>query len=207
MTLLLLIRHGTNDSVKENKLAGWLPGVNLNEEGRTQAQQLAARLEGVPIAAIYCSPLERAVQTAEPLAQARGLEIQVRDRLGEMLIGDWSGGNIEELAKTETWRLFQVCPSMTRLPNGETGQELQARAVAELDVICAAHPKDTVAIFSHADVIKAIIAYYAGTHLDNFQRLVVSPVSVSVVRVGQGWPRIFRLNDVGRLDDLVEGDK
>ncbi len=207
MTQLLFIRHGTNDSLTQNKLVGWLPGINLNDEGRAQAQRLVTRLEGVPIAAIYCSPLERAVQTAEPLAQARGLEIQVRHRLGETLIGDWSGGNIAELAKTETWQLFQQCPSVTRLPNGETGQELQARAVAELDAICAAHPQDTVAVFSHADVIKAIVAYYAGMHLDHFQRLVVSPASVSVVRVGGGRPRVFRLNDVGRVDDLVEGDK
>jgi probable phosphomutase (TIGR03848 family) len=203
MTQLLLIRHAANDSLKQNTLAGWTPGVALNEEGLAQAQALVARLEGVPIAAIYTSPLERALQTAEPLARARGLAIQVHDGLGELHTGDWSGGNIEELAKTDTWRLFQIYPSLTRLPNGETGQEMQARAIAGLEAICAAHPDDTVVIVSHSDVIKAIIAYYAGTHLDHFQRLVVSPASISVVWTGQFGARLFRLNDTGRMDDLV----
>ncbi len=203
MTQLLFIRHATNDSIAENKLAGWQPGVNLNDEGRAQAQRLVARLEGVPLAAIYSSPLERAVQTAEPLARARGLDIRVRERLGELHMGDWTGGDIKELAQTETWRLFQVYPSGTRLPGGETAQDMQTRAVAELDAICAAHPQDTVAIVSHADVIKAIIAYYAGAHLDHFQRIVVSPASISVVRTGKFGPSLFRLNDTGRLDDLI----
>jgi probable phosphomutase (TIGR03848 family) len=203
MTQLLLIRHATNDSLKSDTLAGWTPGVHLNDEGRAQAQALAARLEGVPIAAIYSSPLERAVQTAEPLAQARGLQIHVRDGLGELHVGDWSGGNYKELAKTETWQLFQVRPSGTRLPNGETGQEMQARAVAELDAICAAHPADTVAVISHADVIKAILCYYVGAHLDQFQRIAVSPASISVVWVGKFGARVFRLNDTGRTDDLI----
>lgn len=203
MTQLLLIRHAANDSLKNNTLAGWMPGVNLNEEGRAQAQALAARLEGVPIAAIYSSPLERAMQTAEPLAQARGLPVQARDGLGELHVGDWSGGNYKELSKTETWQLFQVYPSGTRLPNGETGQDMQTRAVAELEAICAAHPEDTVAIFSHSDVIKAVIAYYVGAHLDHFQRILVSPASITVIQTGKFGPRLFRLNDTGRTDDLV----
>lgn len=202
MTQLILIRHATNDSLKTNTLAGWLPGVNLNEEGRAQAQTLVSRLEGVPIAAIYSSPLERAVQTAEPLARARGLEIHVRNGLGEVHVGDWSGGKIEELAKTETWQRFQVCPSITRLPNGETGQEMQARAVAELKAICAAHPTDTVAIFSHGDIIKAVLVYYVGAHLDHFQRFVISPASISVVSIDKSTPRILRVNDTGRMDDI-----
>lgn len=206
MTQLLLIRHAANDAMKEKKLAGWLPGVDLNAEGRAQAQALAARLEGTPIAAIYSSPLERALQTAEPLARARGLDIQVRERLGEMHVGDWSGGDVEELAQTETWRLFQACPSRTRLSNGETGQEMQARAVAELEAICAAHPQESVAIFSHADVIKAAVAYYVGMHLDHFQRIIISPASISVVWTSPAGARLFRLNDTGRVDDLGRAD-
>ncbi|MBN1889934.1 MAG: MSMEG_4193 family putative phosphomutase [Thermoflexales bacterium] len=203
MTQLLLIRHATNDSLKADKLTGWTPGVTLNEEGLAQARTLVTRLEGVPIAAIYSSPLERAVQTAQPLAQARGLEIQARAGLGEVHIGDWTGRSISELIQTDTWRQFQVQPSLTRFPNGESGQEMQARAVAELDAICTAHPGDTVAIFSHADVIKAIVAYYAGLHMDHFQRLVVSPASISVVWAGPSGSRLVRLNDTGRLDDLI----
>jgi probable phosphomutase (TIGR03848 family) len=203
MTQLLLIRHATNDSLEADKLTGWTPGVNLNEEGLAQARALVPRLEGVPIAAIYSSPLERAVQTAQALAQARGLDIQVRPGLGEVHIGDWTGKSIAELAQTDTWRQFQVQPSLTRLPNGESGQEMQARAIAELDAICTAYPEDTVAIFSHADVIKAIVAYYAGLHLDHFQRLVVSPASINVVWVGPSGARLVRLNDTGRMDELA----
>lgn len=202
MTSLLLIRHATNDYIETQRIAGWLPGVHLNEHGRAQAQALVARLEGVPIAAIYSSPLERAVQTAEPLAQARGLEIRARDGLGETHTGDWDGLPLKELAQTKTWQMFQVCPSLTRLPNGETGLEMQTRALAELDVICAAHPQDTVAIFTHADIIKAVLAFYLGAHLDHFQRIVISPASISVVSIDKGNPHILRVNDTGRMDDI-----
>jgi probable phosphoglycerate mutase len=203
MTQLLLIRHGANDSLKTNKLAGWTPGINLNAEGFAQAQALVARLKGVPIAAIYSSPLERAVQTAEPLAAARGLEIHARERLGETRIGDWTGCDINDLSQTDTWRMYHIHPSGTRPPNGETAQETLARFLAELDSICAAHSKDTVAVFTHADPIKLLIAHYAGAHIDHFHRITVAPASVSVVRLGARGPQVFRVNDTGQMDDLI----
>lgn len=202
MTVLLLIRHASNDTLKKNTLAGWTPGVQLNGEGRAQAQALVARLEGIPIAAIYCSPLERALQTAEPLAAARGLQVQVRPGLGETHVGDWSGRSIKQLARTKTWRLFQLQPSLTRLPNGETGLEMQGRATLEVEAICAAHPRQVVAIVSHADIIKALIAHYVGAHLDHFQRFIISPASISVVWIGPAGPRLVRLNDTGHLEDI-----
>jgi probable phosphoglycerate mutase len=202
MTALFLIRHAANDFVKEGKMAGWLPDVHLNDEGRQQAGQMAARMDKIVLDAIYSSPLERAGETAEYLARPRGLEVQRRESLGEIRIGAWEGQKIEDLNKTDEWRMFQVYPSGARLPGGETGRQMQMRAVGEVESICAAHPEGSVAIVSHADTIKAVVAHYAGIHLDLFQRLVVSPASVTVLWIGPWGPRVVRLNDAGPLDEI-----
>lgn len=207
MTTLLLIRHAANDFIQDGKLAGWLPDVHLNGQGHQQAEQLAARMEKVELDAIYSSPLERAAQTAKYLAQPRGLEVQQREGLGEIHIGAWEGQKIEDLNKTDEWRMFQVYPSGARPPGGETGREMQMRVVDEVESICAAHPQGTVAIVSHADTIKAIVAHYAGIHLDLFQRLVVSPASVTVLWVGLWGPRLVRFNDAGPLDEIKPPQK
>jgi probable phosphomutase (TIGR03848 family) len=202
MTALFLIRHAANDFTKEEKLAGWLPGVHLNDEGRQQAGQMAARMDKVKLDAIYSSPLERAVETAEYLAKPRGLEIQPREGLGEIRIGQWEGRKIDDLNKSDEWRMFQFYPSGARPPGGESGRQVQTRAVDEVEAICAAHPEGVVAIVSHADTIKAIVAHYAGVHLDLFQRIVISPASVSVIWIGPHGPRLVRLNDAGPLDEI-----
>jgi len=202
MTALFLIRHAANDFVKDGKMAGWLPDVHLNDEGRQQAEQMAARMDKIVLDAIYSSPLERAVETAEYLARPRGLEIQRRENLGEIRVGAWEGQKIEDLNKTDEWRMFQVYPSGAPLPGGENGRQMQMRAVSEVESICAAHPEGSVAIVSHADTVKAIVAHYAGIHLDLFQRLVVSPASVTVLWLGPWGPRVVRLNDAGPLDEL-----
>ena len=202
MTALFLIRHAANDFVKDGKMAGWTPDVHINDEGRQQAEQMAARMDKVVLDAIYSSPLERAVETAEYLARPRGLEVQQRKDLGEIHVGAWEGQKIEDLNKTDEWRMFQVYPSGTRPPGGETARQTQMRAVGEIEFICAMHPEGTVAIVSHADTIKAIVAHYAGIHLDLFQRLVVSPASVTVLWIGPWGPRVVRLNDAEPLHDL-----
>jgi len=202
MTMLFLIRHAANDFVKDGKLSGWLPDVHLNDEGHKQAEQMAARMGQVRLDAIYSSPLERAVETAEYLARSRGLEIQKREDLGEIRVGAWEGQKIEDLNKTDEWRMFQMYPSGARPPQGESGRQLQTRAVDQVEAICAAHPEGSVAIVSHADTIKAIVAHYAGVHLDLFQRLVVSPASVTVIWIGPWGPRLIRLNDAGPLEDI-----
>ena len=202
MTALFLIRHAANNFTKEEKLAGWLPGVHLNDEGHQQAGQMAVRMDKVKLDAIYSSPLERAVETAEYLARPRGLEIQPREGLGEIRMGQWEGQKIDDLNKSDEWRLFQFYPSGARPPGGETGRQVQMRAVDEIEAICAAHPEGSVAIVSHADTIKAIVAHYAGVHLDLFQRVVISPASVSVIWVSPHGPRLVRLNDAGPLDEL-----
>ena len=202
MTALFLIRHAANNFTQEEKLAGWLPGVHLNDEGHQQAGQMAAKMDKVKLDAIYSSPLERAVETAEYLAKPRGLEIQPREGLGEIRMGQWEGQKMDDLNKSDEWRMFQFYPSGARPPGGETGRQVQMRAVDEVEAICAAHPEGSIAIVSHSDTLKAIVAHYAGIHLDLFQRLVISPASVSVIWIGPHGPRLVRLNDAGPLDEL-----
>lgn len=198
MTDLLLIRHATNDWVGE-RLAGWTPGVHLNAEGSQQALRLAARLANWPIVAIYSSPLERAMETAEPLAAQHALSVHVLEAIGETRYGDWTGQALKELAQQPEWRRVLVNPSGARFPNGEGLAEMQARMVAALEQIHAAHPKGVVAVFSHADPIKSALAHYAGIHLDLFQRIVVSPASISWIKLTPHGPRVMCVNDTGEL--------
>lgn len=202
MTTLFLIRHAANDYVKDGKLAGRLPAIHLNEEGHTQAEQMAARMGQVKLDAIYSSPLERAVETAEYLARSRGMEIQRRGGLNEIDIGAWQDQKIDDLNKTDEWRMFQIYPSGARPPGGESGRQMQMRVMSEVEAICAEHPEGNVAIVGHADTLKAIVAHYAGIHLDLFQRLIVSPASVSVIWLGPWGPRVIRFNDAGPLDEI-----
>lgn len=199
MTQILLIRHAVNDVMKAKKLAGWMPGVHLNEEGLQQSDALAERLRHLQITAIYASPLERTSETAAPLAKALGLEVQQREGLGEVRYGDWTGQALEDLSKLEQWRVVQIYPSGMRFPGGEAMREMQARIVNELEAIGADHPREIVAVFSHADVIKAALAHYLGVHLDLFQRIVIDPTSVSVVTLTRFGPRVSRVNDTGEL--------
>jgi probable phosphomutase (TIGR03848 family) len=199
MTQILLIRHAVNDVMKAKRLAGWLPDVHLNEEGRQQATSLIDRLRDVPIHAIYASPLDRTRETAEPLAQQRGLEVFVRDELGEVRYGDWTGQSLEELSKQDAWKIVQMYPSGMRFPGGEAIREMQARVVGALESLAADHPRQIVAVFSHADVIKAALAHYLGVHLDLFQRIVIDPASISVLGLSPWGPRVLRVNDAGPL--------
>ena len=193
-TTLLLIRHALNDWVGK-RLAGWTPEVHLNDKGRAQAQALAQRLADRPLAAVYTSPLERAVETAQAIAAPHRLEVQVREGVGEVRYGAWTGKSLKELSQEDAWRMVQVYPSGARFPGGEMIREMQARAVAEIDAIVAAHPEQMVAVVSHADVIKAVLAHYVGLHLDLFQRLVISPASLSVLAFTPMGPRLLCLND------------
>ena len=200
MTQLVLIRHATNDWVRQGLLAGWTPGVHLNEEGRSQAQALGERLARSQLDAVYSSPLERALETAQAVAAPHGLEVQIREGIGEVQYGEWNGRSLRELVKKPLWRSVQVYPSGTRFPSGETIGEMQARVVAALDEIRSAHPKGIVAAVAHADIIKAATAFFVGVPLDLFQRLVISPASVTIVSFGPFGPRLLRMNDVGELE-------
>jgi probable phosphomutase (TIGR03848 family) len=196
MTTLILIRHGHTDWA-DKKLAGWLPDVHLSELGQQQAQDLVERLRPIELAAIYSSPLERTLETAQPIAKARGLKINKVPNLGEVKCGDWQGLSLKALAQKKEWKSVQASPSTFAFPNGESFREMQSRAVAAVEQISAAHETGAVALFSHGDVIKVIVAYYSGIALDNFQRIAISPASISVIAIGPFGARIGRLNDTG----------
>jgi probable phosphoglycerate mutase len=204
MTRLLLIRHGANDAHKSGVLPGWMPGIHLNQMGQAQAEALAQRLTTVEIAAVYASPLERALETAEIIAAPHGLPVVVREELGDIHAGRWTGQPLEKLCKRRLWRQVQFVPSVVRLPGGESFQEVQVRAVAELERLCSAHPQQAIAVVSHADVIKTVVAYTIGLHLDLFQRLVIAPASLTVLDLGGLMPRLLCLNDVSHLAVVSE---
>jgi probable phosphomutase (TIGR03848 family) len=201
MTLLLLVRHGTTDAAGK-RLTGWSRGVHLNARGREEASRLAERLDGVRVDAIYTSPLERCRVTIAPLARRRGLTVIARRGLLEVDYGEWTGRSISQLRRTRLWRVVQRSPSTVRFPGGESLLEVQARAVAELDAIAAAHPKQTVVLVTHADVIKLLIAHLVGMHADHLQRLVVDPGSVTVVALDDGVAALVKANDTGGLESL-----
>jgi probable phosphoglycerate mutase len=193
MMNLLLIRHALNDWVGE-RLAGWAPDVHLNEKGRAQATALAQRLATVPLAAVYSSPLDRTMETARTVAEAHGLAVQEREGLGETRFGDWTGRTLKELKEEELWPVVQVYPSGARFPGGESLREVQARIVAALDAVRDAHLAQTVAVVSHSDPIKMAVAHYAGLPLDLFQRLTISPASVTAFTFTRFGPRLICLN-------------
>jgi len=205
MRLLLLLRHAVTDHTGA-RLSGWMPGLHLTEQGREQAEALAGRLAPVPVDALYASPLERCQETAAVLAKARGLEMSTLQDLGEVRYGDWTGRTIKELAKEPLWKVVQATPSAARFPDGESLYEMQARAVLAVERLRGAHPRQTVAVCSHADVIKAVVCHYLGMHLDLFQRVVVSPASVTAIAFGPA-PYLARLNDTGGNADLAPPPK
>lgn len=195
MPLLLLIRHGENDFVKTGKLAGQLPEVHLNEKGRQQAEELAQALGNLPLQAIYSSPLERARETAAPLAAKLGLEAQIRPGLIETGIGEWAGRELKTLRKLPEWKTVQASPSRFRFPGGESFVECQARLVGEIESIARAHKSDEIiACVSHSDPIKLITAYYLGMPLDHFQRLGCDTASVTVLLLGEKGVLLSKLN-------------
>jgi len=199
MTLLLLIRHGENEYTRTGKLAGWTKSVHLNEAGQKQVLALAERLAQVPIEAIYSSPLERALDTAAPLARAKKLRVKISEGLGEVRYGAWTGRSLKVLARTKLWRVVQQHPSAMQFPEGETFRGVQTRALDAIEQIARAHahPKAIVAAVSHGDVIKLIVAHYLGMPLDLFQRLVINTASVTLLRLGHGHPVLVKLNDTG----------
>jgi probable phosphoglycerate mutase len=200
MAYILLVRHGQNDWVKKNRLAGWTPGVHLNEEGQKQVEELAQRLSQLPIKAIYSSPLERCLETAAALAQPHKLDIHPLEAVGEVRYGEWEGKKIKKLAKEKAWYAVQHFPSRFRFPGGESFIEVQQRAIDAIETLNIQHKKEMIAIISHADVIKLVLAYYMGTHLDLFQRIGLSPASVSVLALGEkAGVQVLRVNDNGPL--------
>jgi probable phosphoglycerate mutase len=195
MPTILLIRHGETNFVKEGRLSGRLPNVHLNEKGRAQAKALAEKLAQAPIKAVYSSPLERAYQTAEPIAQALGLEVVLRPGLIETDCGEWQGKSLKSLRRLKLWRSLHNSPSLFRFPGGESIAESQRRICSELETLYAQHQADDLIVcVSHADPIRMAVAFLLGMPLDHYHRLFIAPASITALHLGDSGPRLLTLN-------------
>jgi probable phosphomutase (TIGR03848 family) len=195
MPVFLLIRHGENDYVKKGLMAGRLPGVHLNKKGCKQAQAVADKLVGAPVKAIYSSPLERAVETAEPISQALALEVILRPGLIEVDIGEWQNQSVKQLSRQKIWKTVNHAPSRMQFPGGESFAEAQIRIGNEIGILSKQHePKDLVICVSHADPIRLAVAYFLGLPLDLFQRLYIAPASITAMDIGEVGSKLLTLN-------------
>ncbi|TGN73213.1 MSMEG_4193 family putative phosphomutase [Streptomyces bauhiniae] len=209
MPTLILVRHGRSTANTAGLLAGWTPGVALDERGTEQAAALPGRLDGLPLAEIVVSPLQRCQETMRPLLDARpGLTPRTDDRIGECHYGDWSGRKLAELKDEPLMEVVQTHPSAAAFPGGESMREMQARAVAAVRDwnarVEAEHGPDAVYLMcSHGDIIKSIVADALGLHLDLFQRVSVEPCSVTAIRYTRLRPYLVRLGETGDLASLA----
>lgn len=196
-TLVLLVRHGQTPTTGST-LPGRARGLHLADSGCAQADAAAARIGHLTkVSAIYASPLERTRETAKPIAAALGLKVQIDRGLLECEFGDWTGAKLGDLRKLPEWNTVQRYPSGFRFPNGESFAEMQTRMVGALDKLVARHPGETIVAVSHADPIKAAVAQALGTHLDLFQRIVISPCSISAILYSSGGPAVLATNSTG----------
>ncbi|HJR24226.1 MAG TPA: MSMEG_4193 family putative phosphomutase [Acidimicrobiales bacterium] len=206
-TLVLLVRHGQTPTTGK-VLPGRATGLHLSDQGLAQAETVAARITALQngqrrIGAVYASPLERTRETAAPIAKALGLRVRPAKGLLECDFGDWTGARLRSLYKKPEWRTVQRNPSGFRFPGGESFTEMQTRITGAIDALRAQHPGQTVVAVSHADPIKAAVAHALGTHLDLFQRIVVSPCSVSAILYAPDGPVVLAVNSTGDLTALV----
>jgi len=202
VALILLIRHAVTDQTGE-RLYGRSDGVHLSEQGRADAEALAERLRKVPIHGLYVSPMERCRETAEPIARGRRVRPKVVRDLNEVDYGDWTGRSFAALRRTKMWRRVRSSPSSARFPGGESLLEVQQRVVRAIEEVAGRHRGGTAALVTHGDVVRLALAHFAGIHLDLFQRLEAFTASVTAIDVGDGMPRILRVNATGGLEDLA----
>jgi probable phosphoglycerate mutase len=217
-TLVLLIRHGTTPSTGKI-LPGRAPGLHLADKGRQEAATVAERLagwsarpaangaratagNGPKIAAVYSSPLERTRETASPIAASLGLKVRVVRGLIECDFGEWTGEELKKLMKLPAWSTVQRYPSGFRFPGGESFTAMQTRMVTAIADLCAKHPGEAIVVVSHADPIKAAVADALGSHLDLFQRIVISPCSVTAVSYGPLGPNVMSVNSTAAFAEL-----
>jgi len=201
-TLVLLVRHGETPTTGR-LLPGRARGLHLSDTGRAQAEAVAERLAVLPtIDAIYASPLERTRETAKPIGVVRQLPVTIDRGLLEADIGEWTGLELKEVAKLPEWKAVHSYPSGFRFPGGESFPEMQQRMVATVDRLRSAHRGGAIVLVSHADPIKAAVAHALGTHLDLFQRIVISPCSVTAITYGDTGPTVLSVNSVGDLSSV-----
>ena len=199
MTTLVLVRHATTAST--GKRLGGRTDAPLDDAGRGQAEAAAQRLSRVTLKAVYASPLPRTWQTAEIVAAPHRLGVRTDEGLLEVEYGDWTDRPLKPLTRTKRWPVIQARPSLVTFPAGESIRAAQLRAVDAVERIVAKHPKSAIAVVSHADVIKALVSFYVGQPLDLFQRLHVSPASLTVLQLSADGdqPVLVRFNDDGPL--------
>lgn len=194
MTTFLLVRHGETDAVGK-LVAGWMPGWHLNRNGQKQAERLARKLANRPIAAVYTSPLERTVETAEPIAHAHGLTIRPIDDLGEVHAGDWEGKSFAELQHRDDWRRFNAHRGSARPPGGELMLEVQTRMVRQIQSLAGGHPEHTVVVVTHGDPLRSLVAHYLGIPMDLISRFEISPGSLTTLQISPEDSCLLSLND------------
>jgi probable phosphomutase (TIGR03848 family) len=211
MPTVLLVRHGRSTANSSGILAGWSPGVALDDRGREQAASMAGRLAVLPVSAVVSSPLQRCQETVAPLLEVcPDAEPHTDDRIGECHYGDWSGRKLSELADEPLWRTVQQYPSQAAFP-GPEGESLRAMQIRAVDCVREwnarieeQHGADAVFVMcSHGDVIKSVVADALGLHLDLFQRIAVDPCSVTAIRYTSARPFLVRLGDTGDLAALA----
>lgn len=202
-TLMLLVRHGHTPTTGA-RLPGRAPGLHLAEKGVAQAEAVAQRLRDLKrIDAVYASPLERAQETAKPIARAVGLRVRTERGLNECDFGEWTGGELKQLSKLPEWQVVQRYPSGFRFPGGESFTEMQSRMTGAIAKLVERHRGGVVVGVSHADPIRAAVASALGTHLDLFQRIVISPCSVTAIVYGSAGPVVLTVNHTdGALGEL-----
>lgn len=183
MAIIFLIRHGENDWVGK-KLAGRMPDVHLNQKGFDQATRLAENLKDLPLKAIYSSPLDRAMETAQPLAKIKDLPITTCENLSEINFGDWQGKTIKQLRRLKLWKTVQKNPSQMQFPNGESFKDAQQRLVNCIDEIAGNHEsEDLIACFSHSDSIRLLVSHYLDMPMDSFQKINISTASITSLKI------------------------
>lgn len=202
MPTFLLIRHASHDLLGHT-LAGWMPGVHLNDAGRQEASWIAERLASTPLEGVYSSPLLRSVESAAPLAARVGCPVQILDDFGEIRCGEWTGLSFEELRRRPEWVAYNACRTTTRIPGGDSMLDVQARAVLAVERLRAKHPDGLVAVVSHGDVIRLVIAHYLGLPLDMMLRFEVSPASISTLRIGSHGALLTGLNEAAPVREEV----
>ena len=202
-TVVLLVRHGQTPTTG-NILPGRAPGLHLSDKGREQADAVATRIEAIPkVDAVYASPLERTRETAAPIAKKRHLRVKIEKGLVEADFGEWTGQELKTLFKQPEWQTVQRYPSGFRFPSGESFAEMQTRITGTIDKLVERHKGGVIVAVSHADPIKAAVAQALGTHLDLFQRIVISPCSVTAIAYGPGGPAVLTVNSAnGTFGDM-----
>ena len=196
-TTIVLVRHATTAATGK-RLGGWTPGVHLDEAGVAQAEAAAQRLATSAVTAVYSSPLERTQDTARIIARPHQLRVRTRRGLGEVDYGDWTDKPLGQLRRRKLWAVIQATPSRVTFPGGESIRGAQARAVDATETLADHHPGETIVCVSHADVIKAVVAHHLGMPLDAFQRIVISPASITVLHLPAGAPPVLlTINDTG----------